>query len=1128
MKITVSFCVLMIAACLVASSNADDAPNSSEQVHFEQQIAPLFEEHCIRCHSPNNRKGELSLETIADLKEKSYVTPGDPDGSYLIDVVTPQSGEPAEMPKEGDALSAEEVGLLKLWIKQGATWPENVLVQEKSKADKSWWSLQPLAEVIVPKPAGLPDSWQANPIDAFVFSQLAEQGLTPNQPADRRTLIRRLTYDLTGLPPTPLEIEAFEKNSDPQAYEQLVDRLLASPRYGERWGRHWLDVVRFGESNGFERNVIINDLWPFRDYVIESINQNKPMDQFIREHLAGDIFGKGKPDQEIGAAFLVAGPYDNVGNQDPVAAAQIRANTIDEMIRTSGESFLGLTLGCARCHDHKFDPILQTDYYRWYATFAGVRHGSRVWATPEEQRRHVEQMKPLNARKAELTQQQRELKKAIAQRLWESNEEWSRPAVDARKNEETFPTISTKYVRFSISLTNQSQPCIDELEIYRPDDSSNLALASAGGQATASSLLPGYPMHQIEHLNDGQSGNSHSWISKDATGWAQIELPRQMEINRVVWGRDREGKYRDRLPLEYRIEVSVDGQSWREVVNGGDRKPVDQSHLTRRGLSGHTLSIEKNWTRPPVDRLGTTEKFNPVQAKFVRLVCEAQDGNPASSSGFRIDEFEVWSAGSEPQNVALANNGGKATGKAREIKDFPNAYGPHLAIDGKGGERFLAAGNDLTIKLSKPTSINRVTFSSARGEATPSQRKFVFVADYRIEVSLDGKSWREVAHGRDRKPASEAHRKHRIAQATQPTSEEAAKLKKINQELAQVSREIKAVPSLQTAWLGSRQSAPGPFYTFLGGSPQKKGAEVVAASLSTLDQAAPTYRLTQGDSEADRRRNLAEWITSPKNPLTARVLVNRVWQNHFGTGIVSTPNDFGYMGSKPTHPLLLDWLAGQLHEHNWRLKPLHKMIVLSQSYRQSSLFREDVARIDGNARYLWRFPPRRLSAEEIRDTILAVSGRLNEKMGGPGFRLYDYQQDNVATYVPLDQHGPETYRRAVYHQNARASVVDLMTEFDQPDCAYSTPERAETTTPLQALTMLNHQFTLDMAEALAERLRSEGGDKPEQQIEHAFALCYGRQPTKAEISDCLALIEEHSLTAFCRVLLNTSELIYVQ
>lgn len=1128
MRVEVSLTILCLMLGQADYTTAADPAGSATRISFEKQIAPLLETHCIRCHSPNNRKGELSLETIVDLKENGYIAPGDPAGSYLIDVVTSQDGQPAEMPKEGDALSIEEIGLLKLWIEQGADWPENVLVQEKSKADKSWWSLQPLGEVSPPTPNGLRQSWQNNPIDAFVQGKLSEQNLTPNGPADRRTLIRRLTYDLTGLPPTPAEIEDFQNETDPQAYEKLIDRLLASPRYGERWGRHWLDVVRFGESNGFERNVIINDLWPFRDYVIRSINEDRPMDQFIREHLAGDIIAKGKPDQEIGAAFLVAGPYDNVGNQDAAAAAQIRANTIDEMIRASGEAFLGLTLGCARCHDHKFDPILQKDYYSWYATFAGVRHGSRVWATTEQQQTHAARLAPLNKRKNDLTRQQSELKKAIAQRLWESNDEWSRPAVEPKQNEETFSEITAKFLRFSISQTNQSQPCLDELEVYGPAGPSNLALSSTGSKATASSLLPGYPIHQIEHLNDGKHGNTHSWISKESTGWAQIEFPDTVEVNRVVWGRDRAGQYQDRLALEYQIEVSVDGKVWNEVAHGRDRKPVNQEHLTQRGLTSGALTIEKKWTRPPVDRKGTTEKFDPVEAKFVRLICESQDMNPASSSGFRIDEFEIWSAGPEPKNVALKINGGQAFGKAREIKDFPGAYGPHLAIDGKPGERFLAAENDLTIELATTTNIDRVTFSSARGEPTSEHRKFVFVADYRIEVSMDGKTWREVAHGRDRKPVNDAHRKHRIARATKPTPEEESELNHISQELAKVTREIRELPPLKTAWLGSRQPAPGPFHLFLGGSPQKKGAEVIPASLTTLDQSAPKYELATNHSEADRRLELANWITSPENPLNARVLANRVWQHHFGTGIVATPNDFGYMGSRPTHPELLDWLAHQLHENNWRLKPLHKLILMSQTYRQSSLFREEAARIDGDARFLWRFPPRRLSAEEIRDTMLTISGQLDDNMGGPGFRLYEYQQDNVATYVPLDEHGPETYRRAVYHQNARASVVDLMTEFDQPDCAFSTPQRAETTTPLQALTMLNHSFTVDMAQALAERVQREAGDESKAQISRAFALCYGRQPTKSEVTDCKELIDKHSLTALCRVLLNTSELIYVQ
>ncbi len=269
------------------------------------------------------------------------------------------------MPKEGEPLSAEDVATLERWIEQGAAWPDSVTLREP-KADASWWSLQPIDGSPPPVPAGMPSSWAANPIDAFVFEKLAEKGLSPSPPADRRTLIRRLTYDLIGLPPTPEEVEAFLADDREDAYERLVDRLLASPHHGERWGRHWLDVVRFGESNGFERNVLINNVWPFRDYVIRSFNDDKPFDRLAKEHLAGDAIAPDDPNVAIGTAFLVCGPYDNVGNQDADAAAVIRADALDEMIRATGEAFLGLTVGCARCHDHKFDPIAAKDYYSFY------------------------------------------------------------------------------------------------------------------------------------------------------------------------------------------------------------------------------------------------------------------------------------------------------------------------------------------------------------------------------------------------------------------------------------------------------------------------------------------------------------------------------------------------------------------------------------------------------------------------------------------------------------------------------------------------------------------------------------------------------------------------------------------
>ena len=958
---------IALAGLIVATTEAD------ERVDFEQHIAPILENKCLRCHSPGISKGDVSLATITSLHENEYVVVGKPDESYLLDLVTPEDGE-AQMPKDGDPLDADSIALLRRWIEQGAAWPENRVLREPSKGDRSWWSLQPLSDAEPPNISemkGIAPEWTKSPIDRFVVAKLVESGLLPNPPADRGTLIRRATFDLLGLPPRPEDIEAFVNDKKPGAYPRLVDRLLASPHYGERWGRHWLDVVRFGESVGFEQNFLVENLWPFRDYVIRSINEDKPFDQFIREHLAGDVIDGGRPETKIGSAFLVAGPYDTVNNQDAVMAAQIRANTIDEIVRATSGAFLGLTVGCARCHDHKFDPILQSDYYQLYATFAGIKHGSDTLASQEERANRTERVKPLLAEKKRLEQEKTQLEAAITSRA-----------------------------------------------------------------------------------------------NENAAKHAQ------------------------------------------------------------------------SWTRPRVDRTGTTDTFEAVKARFVRFTCDARERKLDNGNGFRIDEFEVWSTGENPRNVALADNGGRATGASRDIEDFPGAYGPHLTIDGKTGARFIAKGNTLQIEFAQPEIVNRVVFSSARGEEVSSHPTFEFVAEYRIEVSLDGESWTEVAHGRDRQPINDVHRAHRLRRA-ETTAEERDRLASLDQKIRGVTRKIAAVPALRTAWTG-RRDAPGgdgPFRIFIGGNPQRPAEEVVAASLSTLSESAPEYRLAADASESKRRRALADWIVNPDNPLTPRVLVNRLWHYHFGTGIVDTPNDLGYMGGQPTHPELLDWLTRRLLDEGWQIKPLHRLIMLSQTYRQSSEHRPKAASVDGDSRLLWRFPPRRLSAEEIRDTMLVAGGKLEQVTSsssasppdsGPGFRLYQFLRDNVSTYVPLDNHGPETYRRAVFHQNARAAPVDLMTDFDQPDCALSAPRRASTTTPLQALTSLNHQFTLDMANAMAERLKREADDDSTAQIQRAYVICYGRAATPDEISLCRDFIEKHSLAALCRAILNTSELIYVR
>jgi hypothetical protein len=741
-----------------------------DRINFKRDVAPIIERHCIRCHQPANKKGELSLATVHDLAANEYVVPGDPDASYLLEVVTAAKGQTPMMPKEGPTLSASEIEILRAWIAAGATWPESIVLREQSKADRSWWSLQPLKNV-TPLSEGVPAEWAANPIDRFVFAKLATAKLTPNPPADRRALIRRLTYDLTGLPPPPAEIESFVNDESPDAYERLVDRLLASPHYGEQWGRHWLDVVRFGESSGYEVNHLVENSWPYRDYIIKSLNDDKPFDRLIIEQIAGDAVGPGDPAVEVGLTFLVCGPFDIVTNQDAVQAAQIRADAVDEIIRATGEAFLGLTVGCARCHDHKFDPIAQQDYYQLYATFAGVFHDERAVATEEQKRARAELIAPLEKQKASL--------------------------VAEKAAREKSPQAG--------KLPAEIDPLLAEID------------------------------HKI----------------------AQIPAP-------------------------------------------------------------------------PVLRVGRFEQSTAPQCVFER------------------------------------------------------------------------------------------------------------------------------------------------------------------------------------------------------GDAQRKGAHVVPASMSTLADAAKPYALSDDAPEQMRRLMLARWLVAADNPLTPRVLANRLWQYHFGTGIVATPSDFGYMGEKPTHPELLDWLAGRLIEGGWRLKPIHKLIVMSRTYQQSAAMREDAAQLDSASRLLWRYPPRRLAAEEVRDTMLQNAGVLDDRLGGPGFRLYQYSRDNVATYTPLENFGPETYRRSVYHQNARASRVDVLSDFDAPDCAYSTARRVPTITPSQSLALMNHSFTMQMAAYMAERVTREAGPNSKSgEIELAFRLAFGRPPAAREQQAAQALVARHGLRALCRALLNSSEMIYL-
>lgn len=967
----IRFLLILTVALLGALVASPLFSLADDKIDFQKQVAPILSARCVGCHHPGKAKGGLDLTTLkaslAGGDSGATLTPGKPDQSEIILRIVPEEPDAKpDMPRQGEPLSANDVELIRNWIRQGANWPENVVLQESSKADYSWWSLQKLGGIKVPElPEGYPDTWRASPIDRFIADRLATEGLKPSEPAGKRVLLRRLYYDLTGLPPTPEEMQSFLEDQRPDAYSRRVDQLLASPRYGERWGRYWLDVVRFGESNGFERNVLIDNAWPFRDYVIRSFNEDKPFDQLVREHLAGDMVAPGQPEDMIGVGFLTVGPFDDVGNQDPVQAAQIRANTIDDMIVATGSAFLGLTVGCARCHDHKFDPIKQSDYYKLQSAFDGVRQGSRSIATATQLEMRARHLQPLEKQRNEI----------------------------------------------------------------------NAKLASL------------------------------------------------------------EKSFQDRVAAQ---------------------------------LKENPVVINK----PVVSPQGVEENLPDREFRFLRLTILNSDRNPNSASGTRIDELEIWNRGADPKNLALSKSGAKIEGPSRQPGDFADAYAPSLMIDGKYGAAWVAAASPavVTIELSKPEKADKVQFSSDRNNAIKGKSPYnTFVGDYQLEISIDGKKWEIVADSsRERPaptPAHEAERRRRMGY----NAEESAQMQLLRNELNRVNQQIAAVPDFPSAWIGSFSQPSATSYIHLGGDPQRRGVEIEPGSLSYLDHMSDQlkkYQLDAKSPEADRRKALGDWIASFDNPLTWRVIANRIWHLHFGTGLVDTPSDFGYMGGRPSHPELLDWLARRLIDHGGHMKKLHREILMSQTYRQSSQSKPEALAKDSQSRLLWRYPSHRLDGEQIRDSMLYVSGVLNETRGGPGFRLFQYLQDNVATYVSLDDPGPETWRRSVYHQAPRAARVDYLTDFDCPDNAQSAPSRVTTTTPIQSMTLWNHRFSQRMADALITRTATI--EKPELKVGRLFQLVYQREPMPSEIQEALELVKVAGWPNLARVLLNSNEFLYIE
>lgn len=566
---------------LLGSASLRAAP-----VDFVRDVRPILEKHCHSCHGAEKQKSGLRLDVRAEAlrggdAHAPAIRPGKAEASPLLEFVRQTEGE-MMMPPKGPRLTPAEVDVLDRWIQEGALWPDGVDTA-KVVDKRDHWAFKPLTLEQAPPSLDLPG--QRNGIDAFVAAKLGEKGLTLSPEADRRTLIRRLYLVLHGLPPTPAEVAAFEADADPRAYEKLVDRLLDSPRYGERWARHWLDVIAFGETHGFEVNTPRPNAWPYRDYVIHAFNKDTPYPRFIMEQLAGDALGV-----DAATGFMVASAALLPGQigKDEESKARARQDELADMVSTAGGAFLGLTLHCARCHDHKFDPVTQADYYGLQAIFAGVRHGERPATSPEmkhQQESHAVRLARLHAATFRMLKFEPDAGAA------------PRPPVNPLRNMERFEPVLASAVRFTVGATsenNRYEPCLDELEVYNMDGR-NVALAGPGVKTSASGSWNS-SRHRLEHLNDGQYGNERSWISTTkGGGWAQVNFARAEEVAGVVWGRDRLGALKDRLPVVYRVELLTEKGVWQEVASSTTREKFANPEAKPRPVEPAEPALLPRW-----------------------------------------------------------------------------------------------------------------------------------------------------------------------------------------------------------------------------------------------------------------------------------------------------------------------------------------------------------------------------------------------------------------------------------------------------------------------------------------------------------------------------------------------------
>ncbi len=844
-------------------------PAAEKPVSFAKDIQPVLENSCLKCHGSAIQLSKFDLRTRESAmkggEKGPAIVPGKPEESKLYRLVA--GLEKPAMPMDGK-LTPEQVAAFKQWIAQGAPWDGAVAAESKDAASqlaaleelkitdemRKYWAFQR------PVRPPIPANGERNPVDAFLVKAMSERGLNPSPPAEKRTLVRRAYLDLTGIPPTPAEVSEFVNDKSLRSWENLIDRLLASPSYGERWGRHWLDVARYADSNGYEHDFNRPNAWRYRDYVIRSFNKDTPYNLFLQEQIAGDEMDWVTEDSLIATGFLRS--YAKVGFRE-ADNPQFRYEYLDDMIATVGRGVIGLTVQCARCHNHKFDPIAQKDYYKMQASFYGYVEVDHPLTSPEEAEAYNKAVEEVDAKV-----------KALKADLKEIDEQYR--AI----------LLPEKYKKFPENI----QEAINTPEEKR----------------TPGQVLLANQIIRTVNVSPG-------------------------EIERIM-------------------------------------KPEDLAR--KKGLNAEIAALEKTRPAPIPVAMGVT------------------DGD------FR---FTPDGPGDEPA--------------------------PGKGIKRQTGGSFLFKGP---------------------GRYEPQPNYFLYRGD-----------------------------------------------------------------------LESR------------GSKMQPGFVTVATIGNPPVEVPPSNGKTSG-----RRRALAEWLGSQDNPLTARVFVNRIWHHHFGRGIVSTLDNFGKMGELPTHPELLDWLSTEFMNRGWSVKQMHRLLMTSKAYKQSSQegSEENLAK-DPDNKYLWRFRIQRLDAEIVRDAVLAVSGGLNRTMGGPA--VFPKIQREVLASMKLgiwevEEDGPKVWRRSVYVYRKRGLPFPMFEVFDLPDQNVSCGRRNVSTVPTQALTLLNNEFVLRQAKLFADRIAETAGTDRGKQIDLAYELALARGPSAQERELAESFLSKQPLSDFTHVLLNLNEFLYMR